>query len=246
MYEIKPIKTKNSTIPLRKCMKDGVIAKFPSSVCMSGRSGSGKSQLLMNMLTNPDLLENYFHIIIVFSPTAGEFDDTYGVLNLPKENFVKDFGAEQLEAIIEARKKLITKKGKPWVAKNNRVCIILDDVIANREFLESQTALKLFALLRHYLCSIFVLMQSYTKLPRALRLNCNSTYIFPGSRSEVEIILKELCPPELSKKEFLNVINHCCADEYNFISINNHAKKKEHIRHNLTSVINLDDFKEKS
>jgi len=243
MYEVKPIKTQNSTIPLRGCMKEGVIARFPSSVCISGRSGSGKTQLLMNMMTNPDLLGNYFHYTLVFSPTAGEFDDTYAPLELPKENFVQDFGPEQLEAIIDARKKLIKKKGKKWVAENSRVCIILDDVIANRDFLESQVALKLFALLRHYLCSIFILIQSFTKLPRSLRLNCNSIYVFPASRSEVEILLSELCPAELTKKEFLDVINHCCDGDYNFLSINNHAKKGQHIRRNLTDVIDLNKFK---
>jgi hypothetical protein len=194
------------------------------------------------MLTNPDLLKDYFHYTVVFSPTAGEFDDTYEELNLPKENFIQEFGPDQLEGIIDGRKKLIAKKGKEWVGKNSRVCIILDDVIANREFLESQTALKLFALLRHYLCSIFILVQSYTKLPRALRINCNSTYIFPASRSEIEVILTELCPAELTKKEFLSVIKHCCDGDYNFLSINNHAKKGDHIRKNLTDTVDLGSF----
>ena len=55
-YEIKVIDTEKSKIPLKKAMKDGVIARFPSSVCFSGRSGSGKTVLLMNMLTNEKLL----------------------------------------------------------------------------------------------------------------------------------------------------------------------------------------------
>lgn len=206
MYKIEPIDTEKSKIPLKKCMKDGVIAKFPSSTVFSGRSGSGKSCLLMNMLTNKNLLKNYFHYTIVFSPTAGKYDDTYKALNLPEENFIENFGKEELESLIDQRKSLIEEKGIAWVAKNSRMVIILDDVVANRAFLQSQTALKLFCLLRHYLCSIFILVQSYTKLPRALRLNCNSTYIFPSSQSEIEVLLDEITPAGMRKRDFEKVI----------------------------------------
>ena len=109
-YEIKSNDTEQSKIPLRKSMKDGVIAKFPSSVCFSGRSGSGKTCLLMNMLTNEKLLKNYFHYILVFSPTANSYDDTYKVLNLPDENFIPDFGKEELDNLIDTRKNLIDEK----------------------------------------------------------------------------------------------------------------------------------------
>ncbi len=245
-YEIKPIDTEKHKVPLKKCMKDGVIAKFPSSCCFSGRSGSGKSCLLMNMLTNPKLLKNYFHYICVYSPTAGKYDDTYSVLDLPEENFIPDFGKKELEDLIQKRKELIDEKGISWVAKNARVCIILDDIVSNRSFLESQTALKLFCLLRHYLCSIFILVQSYTKLPRALRLNCNSTYIFPCNQSEVEVLLDEVTPAGMSKKDFLKVISYCTDGDYDFMAINNHAKRGQKIRKNLTEIIDLERFKTKN
>jgi Cdc6-like AAA superfamily ATPase len=244
-YEIKSIDTEKSKIPLRKCMKDGVVARFPSSVCFSGRSGSGKTCLLMNMLTNDKLLKNYFHYILVFSPTANSYDDTYKVLNLPDENFIPDFGKEELDNLIEKRKALIDEKGIEWCSKNSRVCIILDDVVANRDFLQSQVALKLFCLLRHYLCSIFILVQSYTKLPRALRLNCNSTYIFPCNQSEIEVLLDEVTPAEMTKKEFLKVISYCTQGDFDFMSINNHAKRGQRIRKNLTEVLDLETFKTK-
>ena len=233
--------TEKSKIPLRKSMKEGVIAKFPSSVMVSGRSGSGKTNLLMNLLTDNGLYGNFFHCIIVYSPTAGQFDDTYKILGIPKENFIEEFDQESLETLIESRKELIKKKGIEWVSKNCRVAIILDDIIANRKFLESQVALKLFCLLRHYLCSIFVLVQSYTKLPRALRLNCNSVYVFPCSQSEVERLIDEVTPAGMKKRSFEKVIDYCTNDQYSFLSINNHAKKGERIRKNLDEIIKLGD-----
>ena len=76
------------------------------------------------MLTNENVLNNYFHYIIVFSPTAGKYDDTYKAFDLPAENCIEDFGKEELENLVEKRKNLIDEKGIEWVAKHSRVCII--------------------------------------------------------------------------------------------------------------------------
>ena len=242
-YKIKVMDTDKSKIPLRGCMKNGIIPKFPSSVCFSGRSGSGKTNLLLNMLTRKEMLKDYYHFILVFSPTAGKYDDSYKALQLPEENFIEDFNQQTFENLIKTRKDLIEEKGIEWVGKHSRVCIILDDVIANRDFLQSSTALRLFSLLRHYLCSIYIMIQSYTKLPRALRLNCNGTYIFPASQSEVEILKDEVCPAGLTKKQFEKVIDYATSEPYNFLSINNHAAPKQRFRKNLNEIIDLDKFK---
>lgn len=244
-YAITKIDTAKAGIPLRAVMKKGILPRFPFSIMFSGRSGSGKSNLLMNLLTKKEMYGGYFHYIIVYSPTAGKYDDMYAILDLPEENFVSEFGQSDLEGLIKKRKELIDKKGIKWVAHNSRVLIILDDVIANRAFLESQTALTLFALLRHYLVSVCVLMQSYTKLPRALRLNCNGLFVFPASRSEVEVLKDELCPAGLRKKEFEKVIAHATSGPYDFLYINNHAKRGEQLRKNLDEILNLDSFRQK-
>lgn len=242
-YDLSVMETEKSKIPLRKVMKDGTLPRFPFSMMISGRSGSGKTNLLINLLDKKNMYGGYFHYIFVYSPTAGKYDDSYKALNLPEENFIPDFGKEDLENLIESRKELIAKKGIAWVAKNSRVLIILDDIIANRAFLESQTALKLFALLRHYLCSVCTLVQSYTKLPRALRLNCNAVMVFPALQSEVDVIKDECTPSGITKKDFEKVITHCCSDQYSFLYINNHAKPNERVRKNLAEIINLDEYK---
>lgn len=244
-FKINAVETAKSNIPLRASMKSGILPQFPFSFMLSGSSGSGKTNLLINLLTEDNMYHKYFHYIIVYSPTAGKYDDSYKKLGLPPENFVESFGPKELEELIKVRKELIDKKGIEWVGKNSRVLIILDDIIANRAFLESQTALTLFALLRHYLCSIVVMMQSYNKLPRALRLNCNAIAVFPSTQSEVEVLIKEITPAGLSKREFEKVIDYATKDKYNFLYINRHAEKDKQVRKNLNEIINLEDYKTK-
>ena len=243
-YKIKPIETDKSKTPLKACMKEGILPKFPFSMMISGRSGSGKSNCLMNLLTNEHLLKNYFHYIVVFSPTAGEYDDSYKVLNLPAENFKNNFSADDLNNLIESRKALIEKKGIEWVVKNSRVLIILDDVIANRDFLNSPEALKMFALLRHYQIAVIVCMQNYNRLPKSLRNNANALIIFPSTQSEIEVLLDEITPAGLKKKEFQDVIKYCCEGRYDFLYINNHAEPNKRIRKNLDEIIDIEQFKQ--
>ena len=242
-YGIEAIATEKSKTPLKAVMKSGVLPKFPFSMMISGRSGSGKTNLLMNLLSRKEFLKGYFHYIIVYSPTAGKYDDSYKILNLPDENFKNDFSSKDLEELIKSRKALIDKKGIEWVVKNSRVLIILDDVIANRDFLNSPEALKMFALLRHYQVAVIVLMQSYNKLPRSLRINANAVAIFPSSQSEIEVLLDEITPAGLKKREFEKVIDHCTAGRYDFLYINNHADPGKRIRKNLDEIINLHDYK---
>jgi GTP-binding protein EngB required for normal cell division len=244
-YKIKVLETAKSKIPLRKCMKDGIMPPFPSSTIICGRSGSGKSNLMLNMLTRDDLCGNYYHYIVVMSPTAGKTDDLYKHLNIPDENFIEDFKPEFLEQLIESRKKEIEEKGIEIVAKKSRCLIILDDVIANREFLQSNECMKLFALLRHYLCSVMILIQSFTKVSRACRLNSNSIMIFPSCQNEVQILLDEVTPAGMKKRDFEKVIDYATAEPYNFLYINNKAKKGEHIRKNLDEIIDLEQYKTK-
>lgn len=238
-YAIKPIDTAKKNIPQRACQKEGVLPRFPFSMMMSGRSGSGKTNLLVNVLTRDELLGRYFHCIVVFSPTAGKYDDMYASLNLPEENFREEFGPDQLDEIIRLRKRQIDEDGIEKVAKNCRMLIILDDIIANRTFLESPAALKMFALLRHYLVSVIVLIQSYNKLPRALRLNVNALAVFPATQSEVSVLLDEITPAGLSKRDFERVIDDATSEKHSFLYINHHAEAGARIRKNLDQVIDL-------
>lgn len=236
-YKIDVIDTDKHNIPQKQSAKDGIMPKFPFSWLLSGCSGSGKTNLLLNILTKHNMYGGFFHYIIVFSPTAGTEDDSYKSLKIPKENFIKKFDGTMLQKIIDKRKEQIRQKGIAWVGKNSRMLIIMDDVIADREFLKSPEALKMFALLRHYLVSVFILLQKYNKLPPALRTNCNAICVFPSKQNEIECLIDEITPAGIAKRDFEKVIDYCTSEAYSFMYINYHAKREDQIKKNLTEVI---------
>ena len=243
-YTIKPLDTDKNKIPQRAISKQGVLSKFPFSWIISGKSGSGKTQLLLNSLSRENMFKDFFHIIIIFSPTANDLDDTYDVLgDIPKENFIKTFDKQTLDSILENRKKMIKSKGIEYVAKHSRVCLIFDDCISEKSFLNSPQMTKMFTLLRHYLCSCIVLSQSFKQIPRSIRINATMLSIFPSLSSEVEIMIEEICPSGILKKNFRSIIDYCTTGRFDFMHINNHADPDKRIRKNLTEIIDLSKYK---
>lgn len=244
-YDIVPLATNKNNIPQKKASKDNILCRYPCSIICSGRSNSGKTQLILNILTRPELMGEYYHKIIVFSPTANTLDDTYESLNLPSENFIKEFNVSILKTILENRKEQITKDGIDKVAKTDRVMLLFDDCVTEKKFLQSKENLQLFTLLRHYLCSVAILSQSYKLIPRTIRLNANFTCIFPSTESEIQVILEEVTPSNIKKSEFREVIQYCTEGRYDFLCINNHAPPNERIRKNLHEIIDLSKYKDK-
>lgn len=241
-FTIEPIKTAKHNIPQRKCQKQGILPKFPFSIGLIGRSGAGKTCCLLNILTRETMLKNYFNYILVYSPTC-DIDDSFKSLKIPKENFVKKFDEDALENILLARKRLIKKRGIKWVAEHSRVLIILDDIICESKFMRSPSTLKMFVLLRHYLCSVIICSQSLTKIPRAIRLNCNALIIFPSTQSEVEVMKDELRPVSLTRSEFQKLVEYATEDQFSFLYFNEHAGKGKKIRKNLDEIIDIAQFK---
>jgi hypothetical protein len=67
--------------------------------------------------------------------------------------------------------------------------------------------------------------------------------IFPSLSSEIEIMLDEVMPANLTKKEFREIINYCTSKKYEFMTINNNAVNGQKIRKNLYEIIDLEKFK---
>ena len=75
-YTIEPVKTSKDEIESPKLAEAGVIPKINSSIIIVGKSGSGKSVLLHNLLTQKQFYNKYeyFDKIILISPTAEQDD----------------------------------------------------------------------------------------------------------------------------------------------------------------------------
>lgn len=216
---VKPIDTKKSSLPQSSYMKNGIINKFPSMLLNVGRSGSGKTTVLMYMLNQPNFLKGFYDKIYYFSPTA-DLDDLIKAVKIPKKNLIKKDFENELNKILAKQESLIKKHGIKLVGEKSKVLVIFDDIISNQKFLKSPEMLKLASMGRHFLISSIINTQSFTKVPRGLRLQANSVILFPSSENEMLVFADSYTPPHTSKKKFMQLIEYATKDKHSFLFVN--------------------------
>lgn len=242
IFTVKPLKTEKTDLPQSKFMKHNIIARFPSLHLVVGKSGSGKSTVVNHMVTNKDFMGGFFHYVIMFSPTADK-DDLVKHLKLPKGNLITDPSSDKLKQIIEKQDEKIKKKGIKWVGENSRVLLIFDDIVSHKKFLESPEMLKLATMGRHSLISSIINTQSYTKVPRAVRLQANGIIVFPSSQNEVNLIVDDNTPPHNTKQQFRELVEIATSGKHSFLYILPMQPVEKRFRKNFGSYLRIADSK---
>jgi hypothetical protein len=237
--KIHVIDTKKHNIKQNQLMIDKVIPAHPFRLEISGASGSGKSNLLSNLMTR--FYKNYFSFVFLFSPT-GAIDDLAKTLKLRPQNIFTDMSTAQtdLQRIYDKQESIIKNKG---IDKSPRVCIIFDDIIASRTFLMSSKMLKSAAMSRHYNCSLIFCSQSYNKIPRPIRMQLSHLMFFPSKASEVELVSEEFAYPGATKWDMKQLIQTATSERFNFLGIFVEEDASIRYRKNLDQIIGLPHIK---
>lgn len=245
--KIRPLKTNKSKIKINSMMESNIIPKHPSSVMFCGKSGGGKTMLLLNLLKNKQFYGHYFDLLFLFSETAKEGgDDLYkehcgagSPCHIPENHIFQPNaqGLAQLDHIIKTQKKIIKSKGLENAPK---ILILFDDIAHSSKFLASNQYLLLHIANRHLNISTFSLTQSYVKIPRSCRCQISAIAFFNGGTNTEKLRLsQEHTPGGWNEKQFLSMINHATAEKYGFLFINKHADEKTRYRKNLDTVLQL-------
>jgi hypothetical protein len=247
--KIKPLPSNKDGIKINDYMEQGIIPRHPCSFMMVGRSGMGKSNLLVNLLTNPKMYGGFFDIIFLISETAdfggdGIYTD-HLAKDIPKKNMFRPDveGIEQLKHI-DTQKGLIKKNG---ITKSPKILIISDDVAHAPKYLSSKEFLLLHIANRHLNISIFTLTQSYVKVPRSCRAQVSAIVFFHGATDSEKIRLsQEHTPSGYTEKEFLSIVNHATAKKYDFLFINKFTPMRVRYRQGLSTILTLNRVPEES
>lgn len=235
--------TNKHKIEQRPLMKADVIPRHASSVIFNGKSGSGKSNLMINLLTRPEFYgpkkageKGYFDMIFLFSPTANGGDDLVTFLNLPEKRIDTSLDTKKLDHIINTQQKLIEQKG---IMQSPKILIIFDDCQSDANFLKTKSFMRCFIQCRHLNISTFLCGQRFNRTPKACRMQANNIFFFPGSDSEVELMTDEYTPPNTSKKAFRELIQHATTKPYDFLHINLRSPVEKRFRHNLDQYLKI-------
>ena len=237
---VKPFPTNKSKVKVRPHMEDHTIPKHPFRCILSGSSGSGKTNLLLHLLTQKAFYKDYFDIIFIISPTAGKLDDSFEVLNKsnPKSEIriINDLDPDKIQQIMDANKKIILERK---VHKSPKILIVYDDIISNKKFMNSKAFTHSFIASRHFNCSVFICTQKYNAIPRVCRIQANAIMFFQGTNSERETMAVDHAPSGHSKKEMEAIIDFSTGEPYSFLFINKQAERSEQFRKNLDQILKL-------
>jgi hypothetical protein len=208
-----------------------------SRTIIIGGSGSGKTNVLVNMLSRNDMLKSQYDEIYLLSETA-KSDDIVESLKLKKHCVFDDLeqGRQFMEKILNVQDKIIKRVGAD---KAPIICCILDDCISNKAFMKSDFLKKIFVQGRHRNCGMFILSQHLTSVPPAIRNQCENWIYFQSPQSSDEIMASLLCPPAYSKSEFKQILKEATRKRFSFMYINRTLPWKKRYRINFNQIIDL-------
>ena len=236
-YAIKVIKDNKVGIKQPRCCDNDLIPKLPTQILVCGKSGSGKTLSVINLLTNPKLLKGAFDYVLFFSGIHPDKEMIKG-LNLKDDCIKVDFEEEDVKKILD-KMQASCKKSSGDLSKVPSVLFFFDDILANKNFLKSNTLVKLATTSRHYNISVIYLTQYYKRLPPVVRTNCSYFIVFGSCLSELEKMAEELCPPNMSKKEFLKIAKHATKEKFQFLSINSKCDPAKSLRKGFNRILTL-------
>lgn len=219
-YDVVACPTAKSCLPQSVNMRQGIIATFPSMWLIVGRSGCGKSTVVQFLLDNEEFMGGFFNRIKLFSPT-GKMDDIAKQLHLSDDDIETNPSQETLLSLLDEQQEEIESKGIEEASKTHRLLVLCDDIISSTQFLNSPAFVKVASMGRHYLTSTLICAQSYTKIPRVVRLQAKAVIFFPSNQDEVDLIVADHCPPHTHKQVFRNMVEYATSNLYDFLHINN-------------------------
>lgn len=235
-YSIKNIYSKGNKTNQVVAANDGVIPRHPFRMYIVGSSGSGKSNLVLNLLTRPTFYKDYFENIVVISPTALNIDTSYEVMQLPEENFFQP-EEEVLERIKVLQEERIDKAGGDK-RKVPKMLIIFDDIVSHKSFCNSPIFLQFAVMSRHWNISLMILSQAYHRIPKSVRLQMSSVVYFKGSNKELDVLADDFSAPGISMKKFKTIISKSTNKRFDFFFVDIHRPfNRGRYKQNFTNEI---------
>ena len=232
-YQVKALKNNKMGLYQPECAENELVPKLPFGALITGKSGSGKTNAIVHLLSTDCMLKDKFDYVYLFTSVKPD-DDLIKPLNIHKSCIFENFNENDVKKIIDKLDTFIKANG---FKKCPSVLMLFDDILSNKEFLKSKTLIKLAVANRHLNITYFILSQYYKKIPAVVRSNVKYVMFFPAALSEVEKLAEEMTPPNMSKKQFIKITQYATKEQYNFLSINNTSTDR--LRKNFDIILSL-------
>ena len=213
------------------------LPKKSFSLLITGRPGSGKTNLLLNLITKRGKCFNRkFDKVYIFSPSLATIKDDDPFELIPDDQKFENVTLENIEKFLSDIKD-----------SGEKVLLILDDVIAEvrgkGNAVVENLLQKIFFNRRHLCgaggsCSVIATSQTYNKIDPKLRKSA-SHYMFYENRNKKEItsVFDEIIL--MPFKEFMDVFKYVYDKKYNFMYIDT-TKGQDDMMYKIFNKLTID------
>jgi nucleoside-triphosphatase THEP1 len=226
MISIKENKKINFTIPEFNCDSNPIgehLNKYDmlshlncfSNTAIIGKPGSGKTSLLISMLTgkkeNKVFRKCFDHILVIMPPSS---------IASMKKNIFQDHDPDKLyDELNEVNLQAIQSRLNASSKEKESTLLIMDDVGAALKDSEIQKTLKqIIYNRRHLKVHIVMLLQSYKSCPIDFRKMMTNIFIFKPSKKEFETLFDELF--EVHKHKVIDIMRLVYDKPHNYLMLN--------------------------
>ena len=203
---------------------DEHLIKIPFRMIVSAPSGSGKSNFILNL-------------IHLFSQGKGTFKDIQ-IFTRNKSEPLYDFLTEKTNNKISIQEGLKNLPDLDKMDKKENHLVVFDDLVLEKN---QERICEYYIRARKMNCSIIYLSQSFYRIPKIIRSNCNYFVILKMSGTrEVNMIMSEFSFG-ITKDQLLNMYKYATSEKFSVLLIDVDEPDKKY-RKNFKEILNPDEF----
>lgn len=209
------------------------------TVCLLGKRGSGKSQLLHYIIEQN---RHLFKKIFLISPTES-IKSFYADL-IPKSNIFTEYSEEWIQKLIDRMSELSAGKSSD---EADHVLLVLDDVTSDANLQQSPTMKILFQRGRHFFISVILTaqyMQGDTGIGPGCRNNLDYLLVNKINGQSLDLLVREFKLGLMSKEDFIEMYKNSTGN-YNWLLVNNTSSSREDDLNSIYGTIRVPDDKVK-
>ena len=200
--------------------------KLPFRMCVSAPSGSGKTNMVLNLLKQFSAGKGTFHDITIC--TRNKDEPLYNYLHSIAPEIVIKEGMSGLPILDKMDKK-----------KNHLV--VVDDLLLEKN---QDPIVNYYIRCRKLNCSIIYLSQSYFDIPSLIRKNCSyMVFLKIGGVREIKDILRNF-GLGVSKEQLMGMYDYATDEKFGCLLLDLEANIDKKFRKNFDEYLDPSDFGE--